>query len=452
MQQQAPDRRAMITQMLIIWVISTVLMYQFMGNRMAGPTNDQKSLIEQARQLDREGRTAGANVSMADRVKKLDQAGQKYEAFYNEHKNTPEGQQARFSQLNTLEYLANLEGKKAGTHWYDRAETVLKDMEKALHHKQGSVDVERAGVVKRETDDLGVIATRRLNEIRRARDVVNRDKITFKLLDAMVWLSGNRASYSYPLALALIVLVLKTLTFPFQKKQHRYMQDMMRIQPLLKEMQEKMKGRPQEEVQKRMMQIYKENDVNIAGGCLPMLVMMFALFPVFWMVRDYEYQFINGTFAWIGSDYSKQVWWLADNLAQFDVPFFVLYLATTMAYSLIQPKPADPAQAQQQRMMLIMTPAIFGFMMWSYQWSSAFMFYWTVLNFVSIYQSWLLIKRYPPNTGGPGQPVTVDGTAAPAAALQPMKGVHTRPGEKKKKKRPSTLPGGVQPRGIDPQA
>jgi membrane protein insertase Oxa1/YidC/SpoIIIJ len=144
------------------------------------------------------------------------------------------------------------------------------------------------------------------------------------------------------------------------------------------------------------------------------------------------------------------------------VPFFVIYILSTVVYSLMQPKPADPQQAQQQRMMMWMMPIMFGWMMWSGKWSSAFMFYWLVLNLVSMYQSWLLKKRYgtalePKNvkpivdsgssesngggrTGGGSNGVKSDG-------LAPMKGVHTAKGNGKKKRRggPQSMMGGMQP-------
>lgn len=425
----------MTIQMILITMVSYLLMMQFM--RPQPPAAAVQSVLQQAQQLEKEGRESGPNIAVADRVKKLDQAAQKYEAFYNQNKSTPEGMQARFQQVNVFEYLANLEGKKAGTHWYDRAEQVLKDMEHALNAKTGTVNIERNGEVTPFTGKLTEAATTRLNEIRAARDVANRDKITYKVLDFFVKITSAAGSYSYFLALLIIVVVLKGLSFPFQKKQYKYTQDMMRIQPLVKEVQEKMKDRPQEEVNKRIMQVYKENDVNIAAGCLPMLVMMFVLLPVFWMVRDYEYQFVNGHFLWIGSEFSKQYWWIGKNLAQFDVPLFVLYLVSTMGFSLMQPKPADPQQAQQQKIMMFMMPLMFGFFMWQGQWSSAFMLYWLVLNIVSMYQSWLLMRHFPATpggAGGPGTPAPVT-DPAPTGRLEPMKGVHTKPGEKKKKPR-----------------
>jgi YidC/Oxa1 family membrane protein insertase len=429
---QQGRRNRLIT--IFILYMGVILWIQFMMPR-GKPPEAVGTIVEQARKLDEEGRKADPNVALSDRKKKLEEAAARYEQVYNDNKNRPEGFQARFQQVNIYGYLAALEGDRAGTHWYDQAETRLKDMEKALHGKTGEVKLEisrKEGdrvvtTVETKSGDLSAIATARLNEIRAARDIVNRSKWTYRVLDWLVKLAGGKenAAFSYALALAIVVVVLKTLTFPFQKKQYQSQRDMMRVGPLIKEMQEKMKGRPPAEVNARMMQIYKENNVNLAAGCLPMLVMMIVLFPVFWMVRDYEYQFTNATFLWIGSDYARTQWWLGDNLAQFDVPLFVIYLLSTVAFSLLQPKPADPQQAQQQKMMMIMMPVMFGFMMWWGQWSSAFMLYWLVLNLVSMYQSWVLMRQLGMNVPQGSAPLPTAAEAEAPQPLAPMKGVHT---------------------------
>ncbi|MGV3719892.1 MAG: YidC/Oxa1 family membrane protein insertase [Actinomycetota bacterium] len=444
MQAQSPNRFARMIPILVIYMAATFLMMNFFGPKPAPEGAEALSVLEQAQKLDADGRKADPNVALADRVKMLEKAAAKYEEAAKANKDKPEGFQARFSQVNVYDYLAQLEGKKSGTHWYDQAEPKLKDMASALHGKTGEVKVEVQGKVETRQGDLGKLADDRLNEIRAERDVVNRSKWTYRILDVLVKLTGSNPAFSYAFALALVVVVLKVLTFPFQKKQYEYQKDMMRVQPLLKEMQEQMKGRPPEEAQRRQMQILKENNVNIAGGCLPMLVMMFVLFPVFWMVRDFEYQFTNATFLWIGSDFSKTVGWMGDNLAQFDVPLFLIYLLSTLAYSWMQPKPTDPQQAQQQKMMMYMMPVMFGVMMFMYRWSSAFMFYWLVLNLVSMYQSWVLGKQFGLHGGGGGGGAVV---GEPAKPLETMKGMSPKPSKRRRSRNGAGgAPGRIRPK------
>jgi YidC/Oxa1 family membrane protein insertase len=210
-------------------------------------------------------------------------------------------------------------------------------------------------------------------------------------------------------------------------------------------------------VNKRIFQLYKEENVNLAGGCLPMLVMMVVLFPVFWMVRDYEYQFTNGHFLWIGSQLAERFSWIGKNLAQFDMPLFIIYLLSTVAYSLLQPKPADPQQAQQQKMMLFMMPIMFGVMMFWYKWSSAFMLYWLILNLVSMYQSWVLMKQFglaTPGTNSSGSGGGGGGgeSSTPASPLEPMKGVQARKPANGRNGRngrglPTATPDRIRPKG-----
>ncbi|MFN3648417.1 MAG: membrane protein insertase YidC [Armatimonadota bacterium] len=406
--------------------------YFFMPKAPAPPDPNAPSLYIQAQNLEKEGRTADPNVAIADRVKKLEAAVGKYEEYWNQQKDKnpvpPEAYQARFQQVNIYDYLATqLEGKRSGTHWHDQAIPKLKDMEKSLHNKQGTVTLEINGKTETRTGDLSQIASERLNLIRLARDEVNKDKWTYRILDGLVQVFGGvrYPGLSYFLALLVVVVFLKGITWPFQKKQYQYQRDMMRVAPLIKEAQEEMKARnaPPDEVQRRVFEIYKENNVNIAAGCLPMLVMMVVIFPVYWMVADYEFQFTHGTFLWIGSAASKNSPWLGDNLAQFDLPLFIIYMLSMVAFSLLQPKPADPQQAQQQKMMMVMMPLMFGVFMWIYQWSSAFMLYWLILNVVSGYQSWSLMRRYGLHAiaGGGGGTAALE--AAPPPPLKPMKGV-----------------------------
>lgn len=429
MAQQSQNRFTKMLPILLIWGVSYFFMLRFLGPQAQKP-GTAIPVYQQAQALEAEGRNESPNVALADRVKKLQEASSKYEEFYKAEKDTPSGWQARFQQVNIFDYLARVEGAKkpTDTHWYDQAETKLKEMETGLQKKTGTVKVEANGVITEKTGDLGQIAEERHNQIRAARDEVNKHKWTYVVLDFLVKATGANPAFSYAFALVLVVVVLKTLTFPFQRKQMEYQRDMMRIQPLLKEMQEKMKGKPPEEVQRRQMEIFKENNVNLAGGCLPMLVMMVVLFPVYWMVRDYEYQFTNATFFWIGSAFSKGVPWLGDNLAQFDAPMFVIYLLSTIAFSALQPKmTTDPAQAQQQKMMMYMMPVMFGVMMFIYRWSSAFMLYWLILNIVSGYQSWVLGKQFglygggdSNSSSGGGGGVVID---VPSKPLAPMTGL-----------------------------
>jgi len=286
----------------ILYALFFMLYWQFFGSkqRAAAPPPAQKT-VQGAQAKEAQGQDP--HRSLGDRVKSYQAAIDEWEKVKNQEGDKPAGIDARYQELRLLAVMSDLE-QNSTAHW-DRSETILKDMEAHLAHKSASVALQ-PGQPPTFIPDVGKDATRRLEEVREARDRINRHNILYVLMDTLVAMTGRRPWFSYWFALLALTAVLKVVLWPFTKQQYRYMRDMQRIQPLIKEMQEKMKGRPQEEQHRRMMQIYKENHVNMAGGCLPMLVPMAILIPIYSAVRMYEYQFSHGYFLWIGSAWSHQ--------------------------------------------------------------------------------------------------------------------------------------------------
>jgi len=88
----------------------------------------------------------------------------------------------------------------------------------------------------------------------------------------------------YGIAIILLTLTVSLLLFPLTVKQTKSMKAMQELQPEVKRLQKEHKG-DKEELNKRLMELYKEREVNPAAGCLPMLVQMpiwFALYRVLW--------------------------------------------------------------------------------------------------------------------------------------------------------------------------
>jgi YidC/Oxa1 family membrane protein insertase len=88
----------------------------------------------------------------------------------------------------------------------------------------------------------------------------------------------------YGIAIILLTISVSLLLFPLTVKQTRSMKGMQEIQPEVKRLQKEYKE-DKEELNKRLMELYKEKGVNPAAGCLPMLVQMpiwFALYRVLW--------------------------------------------------------------------------------------------------------------------------------------------------------------------------
>jgi YidC/Oxa1 family membrane protein insertase len=144
---------------------------------------------------------------------------------------------------------------------------------------------------------------------------------------------------------------------------------------------EKYKNKP-EALNAAVMALYKENKVNPAGGCLPMLLQMplfFALYAVLNSAIDLrQAPFI----AWI-HDLSAP-----DHLfsvAGFPIHLLPLIMAGT---GFLQQK-LTPTPAQQASTMYMMN---FFMLFIFYGLPSGLVFYWTVMNLYTALQQWLAIR------------------------------------------------------------
>jgi YidC/Oxa1 family membrane protein insertase len=88
---------------------------------------------------------------------------------------------------------------------------------------------------------------------------------------------------NWGLVIIIFSIIMKILLTPFTRYQMKSMKKMGELQPKMTAIREKYKDEPQKQ-QQMMMKLYKEEKINPAGGCLPLLLQMpilYALFGVF---------------------------------------------------------------------------------------------------------------------------------------------------------------------------
>jgi YidC/Oxa1 family membrane protein insertase len=90
------------------------------------------------------------------------------------------------------------------------------------------------------------------------------------------------AFHNYGLAIIIFTIIIKICILPLTLKQLKSSSAMQALQPQLQEIQKKYKNDKQK-LQIETMNFYKENKVNPAGGCLPLLVQMPILISL-WQV------------------------------------------------------------------------------------------------------------------------------------------------------------------------
>ncbi len=148
----------------------------------------------------------------------------------------------------------------------------------------------------------------------------------------------------------------------------------MRIQPKVDALKAryshlKMNDPKRAEMNNEMMQIYKEEGVNIYGGCLPLLLQM-PLFFAYYRVLLNAVELRQAHWFWL-TDLS-----MPDPLHILPI----LIIGTMFFVQFITPSPGmDP---MQRRMMAIMMPAIMGFTLWHF--ASGLALYWITGNIINL--------------------------------------------------------------------
>src|SRR5438105_4511644 len=179
------------------------------------------------------------------------------------------------------------------------------------------------------------------------------------------------------LAVIVLTLIIRTAMLPLSLLQIRSQKKMQRMQPLLRELQQKY-GSDRSRMAQEQMKLYRENGVNPAAGCLPMVVQMpiwFALYSALITLANNDPSFQAG-FLWIPS------------LAHND-PFYILPVVTGATQWVVQRMSmlptADPQQQQMNRMMEFM-PLMFFF--FSLQVASGLALYWVISNVYTFVQQY----------------------------------------------------------------
>ncbi len=190
---------------------------------------------------------------------------------------------------------------------------------------------------------------------------------------------------NYGWGIIIFSILFKLLFFPLNQKQADSMKKMAKVQPLLKEINERYKSNAQEK-QRRTMSLYKEHKINPLSSCLPMLVQVpifFALYAAFSDSYDlWRSPFIEG---WV-NDLSEPdtVYQFSSNLPLLGgVNLNILPLIMGGTQVLQSKFTVITGDASQQKIMQFL-PLILIFFFWNLP--SGVVLYWTVQNVLSIAQ------------------------------------------------------------------
>ncbi len=177
--------------------------------------------------------------------------------------------------------------------------------------------------------------------------------LVLPLLGSLRWIYQYVLNYGW--AIVILTFLLSLLLFPFRLKQMLSMKKMQAVQPKVKAIQEKYrrykKTDPKRaEMNREVMALYKEHNVNPLGGCLPLLLQMPLLFA-FYSLLAYSIELRQAPF----------IWWIHD--LSIKDPFYVLPIVMGITAFISQKMtPMTPGTDPTQAKVMMIMPAVFTVM------------------------------------------------------------------------------------------
>lgn len=187
---------------------------------------------------------------------------------------------------------------------------------------------------------------------------------------------------SYGISIIVSTILVRTLVLPLMIKQIKGSKAMQELQPQMKEIKEKYKDNPQK-VNEETMKLFQTKNVNPMSGCLPIFIQMPILIAFYHAIMRNP-NIAADSFLWF--DLGQP-----DILYLFGIPIPILSLLAALTTYLstkamsIGTTAMTPQQAQQQKLMAILMPAMIFF--FSLNFASALTLYWVTGNTYTIFQN-----------------------------------------------------------------
>ena len=233
------------------------------------------------------------------------------------------------------------------------------------------------------------------------------------------------SGWTWVLSIVSLTIVIRTLMIPLFVKQINSSRKMQLVAPKARALQEKY-GQDRERLGQETMKLYREEGVNPAASCLPLILQMpvfIGLFTVlngaahgnplgFWLQQNPDLVYSMQHAEIFGAQISGTL--AANGLTNFNSTFWVaVFLIITMTGTLfitqlqlmrknMPPEALEGPLAQQQKMMLYLFPAIYLFT--GYSFPIGVMIYWLGSNLWTLGQQYILIHNNPT----PGTPAFID--------------------------------------------
>jgi YidC/Oxa1 family membrane protein insertase len=195
------------------------------------------------------------------------------------------------------------------------------------------------------------------------------------------WLHTS-AGLPWSWSIVALTVIVRMLLVPLTVKQIHSMQRLQEHMPQMKEIQKKFKG-DRQRLNEEMMKFYRENQVNPAASCLPLLAQLPVFFSLYFVLRSFAKHPPPGSLSWLGivPDITAKAssHWSGYLL-------LAIYVASQIASMLLTPT----TMTSSQRTIMVILPLAFVFVVINFP--IGLLLYWVTTNLWTVGQG-LITRR-----------------------------------------------------------
>jgi YidC/Oxa1 family membrane protein insertase len=207
------------------------------------------------------------------------------------------------------------------------------------------------------------------------------------------WFHSN-LGLTWAWSIVATTVVVRMILVPLTIRQIHSMQSLQKHAPQMKEIQKKYKGDRQKQ-NEELMKFYRENNINPAASCLPMLLQIPVFIALYYTLKHFNSNFNvgpNADLSWLHPlipDISAKT-----TSSWGGYVLLVVYVASQMASTLFMAATAD----KTQRMIFMLMPLFFVFVIARFP--AGLVLYWVTTNLWTVGQG-LITRRLVARTPAP---------------------------------------------------
>ncbi|RZA22362.1 MAG: membrane protein insertase YidC [Lysobacteraceae bacterium] len=189
----------------------------------------------------------------------------------------------------------------------------------------------------------------------------------------------HKFTHNWGWAIVLLVVLIKLVLYPLSAAQYKSMAKMRKFQPRIEQLKERY-GDDKQKFQMAMLELYKKEKINPAGGCLPILIQMPVFLALYYVLLE-------------AVELRQAPWimgWVNDLTAQ--DPYFILPILNGAIMWLTQKMTPmvgmDPMQKKMMQTMPLVMAVMFAFF------PAGLVLYWVTNGALGMFQQWWNTRRY----------------------------------------------------------